>query len=99
VQPFNSLWMRSALFWDITQLMVNIPYRRFRDNLWVPSKGSGNPREMSVPTYLPTKKPNKQATNQSNDIRTDRPTDRSTEQPSSRPTKHPTNQPSNQTNN
>ena len=29
--------MRSGLFWKITRLIVVIPYRKFRDNLTVPS--------------------------------------------------------------
>jgi len=39
LKPVNLLWVRSILFWDITQLIVGVTYRRFgttyRSHFWL----------------------------------------------------------------
>ena len=101
----NSLWMRSALFWDITQPMLAIPYRRFGTTYESHLKGQGiQEKSRYLPTTnqptnqianQPINRPMDKPTNQPTDLPTNQPTNQSTNQPTNRPT----NQPTNQTNN
>jgi hypothetical protein len=67
VHPLNSLWMRSALFWDITQRMVTIPYWRFGTTYESHLKGreiQGESRYLT--TYQKTNKPMNKSTDEPN---------------------------------
>jgi len=72
--------MKSALFWDITQPMVAIPYRRFGTTYESHLKGQEIQGESRyLPTYQPTNKstnqPTKRTTDQPRDGQTGRPTE------------------------
>jgi hypothetical protein len=72
IHTLNSLWMRSALFWDITQRMVAIPYRRFGTTYGSHLKSQEIQEESR---YLPTYKTNNQPINQPTNQPVNRTTD------------------------
>jgi hypothetical protein len=59
VHPLNSLWMRSALFWDITQRMLANPYRCFGTKRESHLKGQEIQEESG---YQPINRPTEQST-------------------------------------